>query len=216
MPAGEPRSSRPRLDERSGGDARPPERLTIGGLVIRRWRSEDLDALQRAVAESIEALRPWLAWANDDPSSQREFLEASAQAWKGGDRFEYAIEGLDEELVGSVGLMRRIGPGGLEIGYWVHSRHSGRGIAKLATAALTDAAFGLLAWVDHVEIHHDQLNLASRAVPEGLGFRIVESVEKVPMALSESGVDLIWRLGRADYPASPARALLARSGARGG
>jgi len=198
------------MPEPADEEMRPPERLDAGDLLIRRWRPEDLVHLQRAVEQSIDSLRSWLAWANDDPSSQRDFLDATALGWEQGERFEYAIEHPSGGLLGSVGLMRRIGPGGLEIGYWVHSRHTGKGIAKLATAAMTEAAFDL-PWVDHVEVHHDEANLASRGVPAGLGFQMVEGLEKIPRATCETGVDLIWRLARKEFPASSARLLLARS-----
>lgn len=190
-----------------GVDQAPPARLSAGELLLRRWRAEDVDALQRAVAESIKQLRPWLAWANDQRSAQAAFLEATAAGWEQGERFEYAIENQARELVGSVGLMRRIGPGGLEIGYWVHSAHTRRGIAKLAAAALTSAAFEL-SWVDHVEIHHDKANLASGAVPAALGFEMIEEIYKPPIAEADSGHDLIWRLTRDDYPGSRALSLL--------
>jgi ribosomal-protein-serine acetyltransferase len=188
-------------------DSRPASRLLVGELEIRRWQPEDLDELQHAVAESIDSLRPWLAWANDDRSAQSAFLAATSLGWEQGERFEYAIRRVPDGIVGSVGLMRRIGPGGLEIGYWVHVHHTGRGIAKLGAAALTEAAFAL-PWVDHVEIHHDQSNLASRGVPSGLGFELVDRVEKIPMAPSETGLDLVWRLGRDAFGASRARSLL--------
>jgi RimJ/RimL family protein N-acetyltransferase len=203
------------MPEPAADEMRPPERLHAGELLMRRWRPEDLEDLQRAVEQSIDSLRSWLAWANDDPSSQRDFLDATALGWEQGERFEYAIQHRRDGLLGSVGLMRRIGPGGLEIGYWVHSRHTGKGIAKLATAVMTAAAFDL-PWVDHVEIHHDQANLASRGVPAGLGFQMVEGLEKTPRAPCETGVDLIWRLDRKEFPASSARLLLARSCDPGG
>jgi len=196
------------MSPQSAGDQSPPASIDAGDLRLRRWRAEDLDQLQQAVAASIVELGAWLAWANEDQAAQRGFLQTSSRAWDEGERFEYAVR-LEGALVGGVGLMRRIGPGGLEIGYWVHSGHTRRGIAKLASAALTGAAFEL-PWVDRVEIHHDQANLASRAVPEGLGFELVETLEKIPKAPSESGLDLIWRLRREEFPASPARALLGR------
>jgi ribosomal-protein-serine acetyltransferase len=195
------------VSEEIVGEQRPPARILVGDLVIRRWRSEDLDNVQRAVSESIQQLRPWLAWANDERSAQAEFLEATALGWEQGERFEYAIEDPQGSLLGSAGLMRRIGPGGLEIGYWVHSAHTRRGIAKLAAAALSAAAFRL-PWVDHVEIHHDKENLASGAVPAGLGFQMIEEVYKAPMAAADSGHDLIWRLSRDSYPESRARSLV--------
>lgn len=47
--------------------------------------------------------------------------------------------------------MARIGPGGLETGYWVHQAHTRRGLATAAAAALTDAALALPG-IDRVEI----------------------------------------------------------------
>ena len=60
--------------------------------------------------------------------------------------------------------MSRIGPGGLEIGYWVHRACTRRGLATAASAALVEAAFGLPG-VDRIEIVHDELNVASAGVP---------------------------------------------------
>lgn len=37
-----------------------------------------------------------------------------------------------DEVVGGCGLHRRVGPGGLEIGYWVHAAWTRRGIAAAA------------------------------------------------------------------------------------
>ncbi len=191
--------------------ARPPARLQIGELVIRRWRLSDADALQVAVTESRDELRPWLIWANDETSEQSSFPEESLRGWEAGDRFEYAIESHQGVLLGSIGLMRRIGPGGLELGYWVHSAHTGRGIAKLAAARLTAAALEL-SGIDHVEIHHDKANLRSGAVPAALGFVLVEEIDKDTLAPSDTGRDLVWRMWHQDFAASRARALLDGTG----
>ena len=80
----------------------------------------------------------------------------------------------DRAIVGSAGLMHRIAPGGLEIGYWVRVAHARQGIATRAVRAPTDAAFGL-GWVTHVELHHDEANVASGAIPARLGFRRVDA-----------------------------------------
>ena len=65
--------------------------------------------------------------------------------------------------------MARIGPGGLEIGYWVHHAYTRRGLATAAAAALVEQAFRLPG-VDRLEIVHDELNVASGGVPRKLGF----------------------------------------------
>ena len=71
--------------------------------------------------------------------------------------------------MGSAGLHNRVGEGGLEIGYWVRSGWTGRGIAADATAALTHAALALPG-IDRVEICHDAANVASERIPAKLGY----------------------------------------------
>jgi ribosomal-protein-serine acetyltransferase len=69
--------------------------------------------------------------------------------------------------------MRRIGPGGLEIGYWLHAASTGRGLATAAVAALVGQAFALPD-IERVEIVHDQANIASGAIPRRLGFTEIQ------------------------------------------
>ena len=191
---------------------RPCEQITVGDLMIRRWRPDDLQPLHAAVLESIEHLRPWMAWAADaDLGAQRRYLEAAAAAWERDERYEYAIIHPRAGIIGSIALLARIGAGGLEIGYWVHSDHTGRGVASTSTAALAAAAFAL-PWVDLVEIHHDAANTASASIPARLGFQMIQSVPREPAAPADSGRDLIWRLSRDAYPASQCRALLESTG----
>ena len=98
--------------------------------------------------------------------------------------------------VGSAGLMARIGPGGLEIGYWVHPASTGRGVGTAAAAALTEAALALPG-IDHAEIRHDQLNLASGRVPAKLGYAHAETREgRFELAPGDSGKTEIWRITR--------------------
>ena len=89
--------------------------------------------------------------------------------------------------------MRRIGPGGLEIGYWVRTDRTGRGVATEAAGLLTDAALALPD-VDHVEIHHDEANAASGRVPAKLGYALVGRDEVERLNPGEVGVSLVWRI----------------------
>ncbi len=92
--------------------------------------------------------------------------------------------------------MARIGAGGLEIGYWVHQALTGRGVATAASAALTEAAFGLPG-IDHVEIHHDELNLASERIPVKLGYVCTGTVAaRFDLAPGDSGMTKVWRITR--------------------
>ena len=185
---------------------RPNELIEHAPVTLRRFRSEDVDALFRAVIESLDELRPWMPWAADySRESAEEYLAGSIKGWDEGTEYNYAIliatpggSALDgRALAGSIGLMTRCGPGGLEIGYWVHAAYTGRGLATAATAALVEQAFGLPG-VDWVEIVHDELNLASGQIPRKLGFTEVERRPLDPPSASGTGTGVVWRLKRAN------------------
>jgi ribosomal-protein-serine acetyltransferase len=186
-----------RLPERiDGDDGRLPERIDgDGGLVLRRWRVRDAERLARAVAESTEHLRPWMAWMADEPltlEQRREMLAAGEREWRGGGDVLLGVF-LDDDVAGSCGLHHRIAPDGLEIGYWIHPRYTRRGLATRAAGLLAQAALALPS-VTHVEIHHDRANLASSGVPRKLGFDLVGERRDEIRAPDESGIDWCWRL----------------------
>ena len=127
----------------------------------------------------------------------------------GGTQYGFGVF-LGEQLAGVFGLHRRFGPGGLELGYWIHRRHTGRGYATQAAAALTSVAFGLPD-TTHVEIHHDKANLASGRIPEKLGFRLVREESDGIEAPGETGVSCIWLIERDAWrPDAGARILAPR------
>jgi ribosomal-protein-serine acetyltransferase len=148
---------------------RPPELIECGALTLRRWDLADADAVYNAVTESMDHLSPWMPWAPGyTRSDAAAFLATSARDWNTGAAYNYAMI-VDGALAGGCGLHDRIGPGGLEIGYWVHQAYTRRGLATAASAALTEQAL-LLPGIDHIEIHHDPRNLASAGIPRKLGF----------------------------------------------
>ena len=175
-------------------------RLVAGSLTIRSWRETDAEELSAAIAASIDHLRPFLPWVTQEPLSLAE-RRAQIARWRdeadaGGDEVVGLF--LDGAVVGGSGFHRRIGPGGLEIGYWVHVDFTRRGIASAASRALTDYAFSM-ADIDRVEIHHDVGNVASEGVPRGLGFRLVGAEAREAKAPAETGVHRIWRVTRAEW-----------------
>ncbi len=174
-----------------------PERIDLGGgLVLRRWRPADAEAMSLAIDESLEHLRPFMPWATPAGVEERGSILASwEQEWDAGGALIYGLF-LGPVAAGSFGLHRRIGPDGLEIGYWVHVAHTRRGYASAASAALTTAAF-TLPGIEVVEIHLDRANLASEGVPRKLGFTLIgESPKRPPAAPAESGIWRIWRMPR--------------------
>lgn len=175
----------------------PCETLTCGQARLRRWRAADTDTAYRVVMQSLEHLLPWMPWASrysrDDAV---QFTSQSEHDWEAGVAYQYAIT-TNDVVVGSCGLMRRIGPGGLEIGYWLHPAYTGRGLATAAVAALVRQAFALPD-IERVEIVHDQANIASGGIPRRLGFTEIERRTRPqgPVAPGEVGIGVVWRLTR--------------------
>lgn len=180
----------------TGRERKGPNEVVEHALVtLRRWRADDLDALFAAVTESVDHLRPWMPWAADySRESAEEYLAGSIRHWGEGTEYNYAIT-TGGALAGSAGLMARAGLGGLEIGYWVRSAYTRRGLATTAAAMLVEQAFQLPG-VDRVEIVHDELNVASGAIPRKLGFTEVERRPLEEPSPGGSGVGVVWRLSK--------------------
>jgi ribosomal-protein-serine acetyltransferase len=176
----------------------PPEVLSHGQVSLRRWRPDDAAALLAAVVASQDDLRPWMPWADGyDAGRAAGYLRDSEAQWADGSAFTYAII-VGDWIVGSAGLHKRVGDAALEIGYWVHSGWTGRGIATDAAAALTDAALALPG-IDRVQIYHDAANTASGRIPAKLGYaRLGEQPARDLWAATpgESGTDVVWQLTR--------------------
>lgn len=179
------------------------ERIETPRLVLRRWRREDAPHLKELVDANLEHLRPWMPWAMNEPSSVEvvaERLDLFAQHHRAGADWTMAILLKDEEtLIGGAGLHRRIGPAGLEIGYWISESHTRHGYATEAASALTGAAFAEPG-VERVEIRCDPLNVASARVPEKLGYRHTETLTaNTTTPTGEPRDTMVWTLTRADY-----------------
>lgn len=193
---------------------RPAELLRRDRVELRRWRATAADVHYRVVTESLGHLVPWMPWAGEgySPDSSLEFVSRCEREWAEGQAYNYAVA-VAGSTVGSCSLMRRIGRGGLEIGYWIHPSWTRRGLATAAAAALVDEAFALPG-VEVVEIHHDEANEASGGVPRRLGFTEVERRPAIEGAAApgESGVEVIWRVHRDRAPLAPGRGAATSSG----
>jgi RimJ/RimL family protein N-acetyltransferase len=184
---------------------RLPDSLETDRLLLRTWTEADADSLAQAVAESLDELLAWMPWAALEPlpvADRRKLFREWDATWRDGGEVIYGVF-LDGAVVGGTGLHRRAGPHDLEIGYWIHSGHTRRGYASEAARGLTDLAFSIDG-IERVEIHHDQANAASRAVPAKLGYELIAEQAKEPTAPGETGVDCVWATTRDQWLASGA------------
>jgi ribosomal-protein-serine acetyltransferase len=190
-------------------DGAPPEHIAGRTVVLQRWRDDDLQPKLDAILSSLDELTSWMPWATGyDPEVGADFLTRSHEEWEARTTFGYAIRSRDDRIVGGLGMHARLGVGGLEIGYWVRSDATRRGLATRASALATAAALALDD-VTYVEIRHDRANERSGRIPARLGYRHVETVERDIEAPAESGTALHWRMTADEYPDSAAAAIVA-------
>jgi RimJ/RimL family protein N-acetyltransferase len=175
----------------------PAYRIVTPRLVLRCWDPRDAPLLKDAIDSSLDHLRPWMPWARHEPQTLAQKVELlrefRGQFDLGADSIYGIFNAGEERVLGGTGLHPRIGPGGLEIGYWIRADAAGRGFATESTAALTRVAFEL-AGVGGVEIHCAPENLASAAIPRKLAYSLQEP----------AGDDLVFTLTAAEFPESPA------------
>jgi ribosomal-protein-serine acetyltransferase len=147
-----------------------------------------------------------MPWVAEEPLSlerRREMIGRWEREWqRGGDVYMGIFT--RGTVAGSCGLHRRIGSGGLEIGYWIHPAFLRRGLATEAARLLTDAAFSVFG-IDRLEIHHDKANYASAGVPRNLGYRLVgEERDQIPDP-GGTGIAYRWTATRSEWMAGQRR-----------
>lgn len=182
-----------------------PARIETGRLVVRVWQPEDALPLKDAIDTSLDHLRRWLPWAASEPSSPEALhdrLRRFAAAFDEGREWLYGVWTRDEtQVLGGAGMHPRIGPGGLEIGYWLRAAAEGHGYATEAIGALTAAAFAA-GGIDRLEIRCDPQNVRSAAVPRRLGYDHVETIgAPTQTAGGEPRPTMVWRLMRSAWTA---------------
>ena len=183
-------------------------RVETERLVLRCWSPEDAPRCRAALDVCDDHLRPMIPFMKDEPRTLQQtaqWLRGHRAAFDLDQMYRYAIfDASEQKLLGENMLLARVGPGGLEIGYWTHKDALGKGIATEATCAVIRVAFEIEK-MDRVEIMCAPENSASASIPAKLGFMHEATLRKRALD-SEGGVcDLmVWSLFAADYPSSPA------------
>jgi len=196
-------------DSLSGFSFGPPSICAAGSLTGRRFTLADAEPLYDAVIASQAELVPWMTWAKDYRLGMARAFVRENTVTKDTKVNEVSYVACDDQhpFLGSFGLHGRLGPGELEIGYWVDSRCTRRGIATKMAALLTEAAF-TIPEIEAIEIHHDRANHASGGIPMRLGYQRIGFQEREPEAPGEEGIEVLWRMERGGWPTSPGAQLL--------
>jgi ribosomal-protein-serine acetyltransferase len=149
------------------------EELQSERIIVRPYRESDAQALFEAVAESRDHIRPWLPFADAHQTVEESFdwiIHQQANWLTREDLILSIWEKATNRFLGGTGIHpenweHRC----FEIGYWLRASAPGQGYMTEAVQLLTNYAFVSLA-ANRVEIHCDERNVRSAAIPRRLGF----------------------------------------------
>ncbi len=175
----------------------PPAELVGERVRLVAVSAERLEDIAAAVSASLPELEQFMDWAVTHPDREEdfgEFLDESIEGWETGSTYNYTIiDRVSDEVIGGCGLMRRVGPGAIEIGYWIRSDRAGEGLATETGRTLT-AAIRELDGLHAAIIVHDAANKASARVAEKLGYIEFDRLPVELTAMGDSGIDVYRRL----------------------
>lgn len=181
-----------------------PYAIETPRLVLRCYELTDAQAMYEAIEESRDHLAPWLPWVKDFKTL--EDGHAAVRRFRG--EYDLLVDlklgvfrQADGRYLGGTGLhrynweLRRF-----EIGYWLRTSALRQGYATELTAALTRFCFEQLD-ARRVEIFVARQNLASRAIPERLGFPL-EGIHRNGILLGSEVHDrVVYAMTPEDYAA---------------
>jgi len=146
--------------------------LTDGVITLRPYRVSDIDSVYEAVRESVPELSVWMSWCHLDYSVEetRTWIESQPDKWEKGTEYNFGISYNTGPLyLGGCGLSvidRSCGVANL--GYWVRTSWTNKGIATAATLLLAQFAFKELR-LNRVELTIAVENQASLRVADKAG-----------------------------------------------
>ncbi len=152
-----------------------PDSFDTERLTIRAPRPGDGAQVAQAVRESLAELRPWMPFAQEEPTVEgnEAWVRQGAADWIARKDLPMLLflKGAST-LVGSSGLHRfDWNTRRFEVGYWARTRFVGQGYITEVVNDITQFAFTHLK-AHRVEIRCDVKNVRSAAVAKRCGFRV--------------------------------------------
>ena len=173
---------------------------TPAGLTLRRWEDADADAVLVAFAPA-EMVRQSGRPISDEADALL-WLGDRRRDWEAGTAYSWAVVDHQAVVVGSVTVSavdRRHDTGW--VSYWTTESARGRGVAAVATGALSVWAFEDLG-LFRLELGHRTNNPASCRVAERAGFR-VEGLERAKLRYGDTRYDVELHARLATDPQPP-------------
>ncbi len=151
------------------------EQFATEQLIIRSPLWGDGAMVNAAIIESIEELRPWMPWAQQPPTveqSEESVRLARIKFLERADMRLHVFHKETGEFIGASGLHRidwMVKK--FEIGYWIRTSQSGKGLMTEAVEGVMDFVIKQLS-ANRLEIRCDANNIRSMRIAERLGFRL--------------------------------------------
>ena len=149
--------------------------LTDSRIAVRPAAIEDVPAFFAAASQSSAEVGRWLPWCHDayTQAEAQHFIAGCLDAWAQRTRFPFLIFDVgSNELLGGIGLSNLDAANRLaQLGYWVRTAQTGRGVASAAGRLVCQFAMAQ-AGLTRVEIAVALTNTASRRVAENLGAKL--------------------------------------------
>lgn len=149
--------------------------FTDGIVTIRPYQPDDVDALYEAVIESLAELHVWLPWCHAQYGREDsvEWVSTRAEAWKRKEEFSFVItDAKTNRFLGGAGINQMNEMYNFaNLGYWVRTSETKRGVATRATRLTAEFGFSAL-HLNRIEIIAPVANIASQRVAEKSGARL--------------------------------------------
>jgi len=184
----------------------PRPELANDQLILQKFTRRDAATLDAAIRASLPDLNQWLPWARLDYTSgdTTAFIRESVQAWKEERAWDYSIRSREDPRrhIGNISFWTVSKLGKIaEIGYWVRSDETSRGVCTEAVDLLLEETFNSLGYhkvVLRIAVGND----ASDRVAEKLGFTR-EGILREELLIRGNWVDhTLWSLLDREYRAA--------------
>jgi RimJ/RimL family protein N-acetyltransferase len=146
--------------------------LTDGHVLLRPYETRDVDAMYEAARESVADIYPWMEWCHPGYARGESavWVVHAIETFAAGREFNFGVwDAAGAHFLGGCGLNQfNLVQRFANLGYWVRSSATRRGIATRATRLVARFAFERLS-LNRVEIVVVVGNESSRRVAERAG-----------------------------------------------
>ena len=160
--------------------------LETDRLVLRMPQVGDGSVVNQAILASLDEMKPWLPFVQTTPAvaDTEANIRESISNFMRRTGLRFLIFNKDtNDFIGTTGFQNiDWDVQKLEIGYWIDTRHAGKGYMVEAIDCLSRYAMEDLE-MKRVEIRTEAENVKSRAIPEKLGFRLEGILENEDLSV---------------------------------